>query len=273
MSSSLTVRVGFVVSWQYGGGQPSGEVAEKKTEGEVAITSKRGNTIKRNADPDNPALHVSRSGNDVVKRMSEVEVADKADDEPDEQETTANGDEKMNTGDKRPAEDEPADEEPPKKAKVGRGRPKKVAGAPPAKKAAATKKKSASNEKKAAPSEAAEPSKAEAAKSEATKSEATKSEAAKPEAAKPEAAKPEATNSAKPEDGSPAKGETTNPAKSEATNSAKGEADSTKKGRGRPRKEEGTTATPKTKATNKEKKPSALANGTGVGSRTRSAKK
>lgn len=226
-------EVGDQVSWQYGGGQPSGVVAEKKTEGEVAVTSKRGNTIKRKAEPDNPAVHVARSGNDVVKKMSEVEVEDKAHDEPNEQETTANGEEEKNTGDKRPAEDEPAEEEPAKKAKVGRGRPKKVAGAAP-KKAPAPKKKPVPAEKKAAAGDAA---------------------TAEPAADKPTADKPVADKPA-----------TDKPATDKA-------ADPAKKGRGRPRKEEGATTTPKPKAPKKEKKPRAVANGTGVGSRTRSAKK
>lgn len=221
------------MSWQYGRGQPSGVVAEKKTEGEVAVTSKRGNTIKRKAEPDNPAVHVSRSGNDVVKKMSEVEVEDKAHDEPNPQEATANGEEEKNIGDKRPAEDEPADEEPTKKAKVGRGRPKKVAGAAP-KKPAAPKKKAAPVEKKAPTDEAVEPPAA-----------ANPPVAAEPPMAvdPPVAAEPPVA------------------------------ADPAKKGRGRPRKEEGAAAAPKPKAPKKEKKPRAVANGTGVGSRTRSAKK
>ncbi|EXJ87825.1 hypothetical protein A1O1_04752 [Capronia coronata CBS 617.96] len=47
-------------------------------EGELAITSKRGNKIKKNADPSNPAIHIARSGNDVVKRASELTVEEKA---------------------------------------------------------------------------------------------------------------------------------------------------------------------------------------------------
>ena len=68
------------VSWAYGGGRPGGEVAEKKDEGEIGIQSKRGNTIKRNAEPDNPAVHVKRPGNDVVKRQSELDVEEKKND-------------------------------------------------------------------------------------------------------------------------------------------------------------------------------------------------
>ncbi|KAI0128030.1 hypothetical protein BJ170DRAFT_595869 [Xylariales sp. AK1849] len=72
------LKKGDKVSWNWGGGAPGGTVAEKKTEGEVAIKSKRGNTIKKNAEPGNPAVHVERSGNDVVKKASELTVESKA---------------------------------------------------------------------------------------------------------------------------------------------------------------------------------------------------
>ncbi|KAL6246888.1 hypothetical protein RBB50_006195 [Rhinocladiella similis] len=69
---------GDKVSWNWGGGAPGGTVAEKKHEGEVSITSKRGNKIKKNAEPNNPAVKVERSGNDVVKKASELNVESKA---------------------------------------------------------------------------------------------------------------------------------------------------------------------------------------------------
>lgn len=47
------------------------EVAEK---GDIEIKSKKGNTIKKNASPDDPAVHIERPGNDVVKRMHEVSI-------------------------------------------------------------------------------------------------------------------------------------------------------------------------------------------------------
>ena len=53
-------------------------MAETKSEGEIAIKTKRGNTVKKNAEPDNPAVHIERSGNDVVKRASELTVEQKA---------------------------------------------------------------------------------------------------------------------------------------------------------------------------------------------------
>jgi hypothetical protein len=48
-------------------GQPGGEVAEVKEQGEITIESHRGNTIKKNASPDDPAVHIARSGNDIAR--------------------------------------------------------------------------------------------------------------------------------------------------------------------------------------------------------------
>lgn len=52
-------------------------MAETKQEGEIAIETKRGNTVKKKAEPGNPAVHIERSGNDVVKRASELKVEQK----------------------------------------------------------------------------------------------------------------------------------------------------------------------------------------------------
>ena len=60
------------MTWKWGGGKPGGTVAEVKEHGELVIQSKKGNRIKKNADPENPAVHISRPGNDVVKRASEL---------------------------------------------------------------------------------------------------------------------------------------------------------------------------------------------------------
>jgi hypothetical protein len=68
----------FTVSWNWGGGAPGGRVAEKKEHGEIAIQSKRGNTIKKSATPGDPAIHIERSGNGVVKKASEINVEEKA---------------------------------------------------------------------------------------------------------------------------------------------------------------------------------------------------
>ncbi|KZF22532.1 hypothetical protein L228DRAFT_246849 [Xylona heveae TC161] len=68
------IKEGDQVSWQWSGGRPGGTAEEVKEQGEIAIQSNKGNTIKKNASPDNPAVHVSRPGNDVVKRQSELDV-------------------------------------------------------------------------------------------------------------------------------------------------------------------------------------------------------
>lgn len=67
----------LIVSWNWNGSAPSGEVIEKKDEGEVAIQSKRGNTIKKAAQPNDPAVHLARPGNDVVKNQSELNIEEK----------------------------------------------------------------------------------------------------------------------------------------------------------------------------------------------------
>jgi Hypervirulence associated proteins TUDOR domain len=67
-----------VVSWNWGGGAPGGKVAETKEHGDIAIQSKKGNTIKKKAEPGNPAVHVEHSGNNVVKKASELNVEEKA---------------------------------------------------------------------------------------------------------------------------------------------------------------------------------------------------
>jgi hypothetical protein len=106
----------LTVSWQWGSGQPGGEVAEVKEQGEIAIESNRGNTIKKNADPENPAVHVERPGNDVVKRASELQIDQKADSNTEAQSNgNSNSDEDKenqpeNKSDK-PAESEKKDED------------------------------------------------------------------------------------------------------------------------------------------------------------------
>jgi hypothetical protein len=96
------------VSWQWSGGRPGGTAAKVAKEGEVAIESKRGNTIKKNADPENPAVHVERPGNDVVKKASEldVEAEGPAHNGGSSDAKPAEGGDEAKTGDKRGADDE-----------------------------------------------------------------------------------------------------------------------------------------------------------------------
>jgi len=68
-----TVQEGDKVSWNWGGSHPSGTAAEVKA-GEVTVTSHRGNDITKTGTEEDPAVHIERSGNDVVKTASELKV-------------------------------------------------------------------------------------------------------------------------------------------------------------------------------------------------------
>jgi hypothetical protein len=67
----------FPVTWSWGGSNPSGIAAEVKP-GEVTVVSHRGNEISKTGTEDNPAVHIERPGNDVVKAADELNVAQKA---------------------------------------------------------------------------------------------------------------------------------------------------------------------------------------------------
>ncbi|KAG5647368.1 hypothetical protein DXG03_000436 [Asterophora parasitica] len=69
--TDITIQPGDEVMWNFGNGHPTGTVAEVKTSGQLEIETK-GKLVHKNADPENPAVHVERSGNDVVKRASEL---------------------------------------------------------------------------------------------------------------------------------------------------------------------------------------------------------
>ncbi|KAF8420613.1 hypothetical protein EV426DRAFT_236773 [Tirmania nivea] len=71
------IEEGDQVPWRYGGGNSEGTVAEVKISGELAIETK-GKQVKVNASEDNPIVHITRDGNDVVKRESAL--TKKADD-------------------------------------------------------------------------------------------------------------------------------------------------------------------------------------------------
>lgn len=327
---TLVAFILLIVSWHYGTANPSGTLVEKKEEGEVAVTSKRGNLITRKAKPDDPAVHIAHSGNDVVKNLSELEVEEKGAAETenntaDDQETiAANGDADENmtddppaassssavaaTGEKRAADEDKTEEESSKKAKVGRGRPKKVTAAPPATKkgpapkAKVAEKKTDTAAVKRAEAEAAKKvEKAEKVAEKKAEAEAKKAEKAEADAAKK--ADTEAKKVVAKADTEPKKAEATAPEsgkKADAPEPAAAKEDepaptttATKKGRGRPKKDEKpaaepaaapapsstTTAkeapTPKAKGAPKkaDRKERPVPNGTGVGSRTRSSKK
>ena len=272
----------LIVSWQWGAANPSGTLVEKKEEGEVAVTSKRGNLITRKAKPDDPAVHIAHSSNDVVKNLSELEVEEKGTAETennpaDDQDTIAangDGDEIMPddppaassssaaaaTGEKRAADEDKVEEEPSKKAKVGRGRPKKVTAAPPvtkkipAPKAKAPEKKTDTAAAKKADAEATKKADAEAKKVEKAEKAAEKkaeAEAKKFEKAEADAAKKADTEAKKvvtKADAEAKKAEATTPEsgkKADAPEPAAAKEDepaptttATKKGRGRPKKDD-----------------------------------
>lgn len=242
-----------LVSWAYGGGRPGGEVAEKKDEGEIAIQSKRGNTIKRNAEPDNPAVHVSRPGNDVVKRQSELDVEEKAEGGGgggDDNADNATADDKPEGGLEVPATN--GDQEEKSKSPAPKKNPaSKKSPAAKEKSPAASKKRKAEEEK---PDEEAEASAAE-------------EPPAKKARGRPKGSgTPKATAAAPPAKEKKTAGRKAGATKkADAPKEALGEEEPSKKGRGRPK---GSGAGAK-----KEKKaPAKAVNGT-VGSRTRSTKK
>jgi hypothetical protein len=65
------------VSWNWNSNQPSGTAGEVKAD-EVTVTNHRGNEISKTGDESNPAVHIERSGNDVVKKASELKIDEKA---------------------------------------------------------------------------------------------------------------------------------------------------------------------------------------------------
>ncbi|EPS44324.1 hypothetical protein H072_1682 [Dactylellina haptotyla CBS 200.50] len=66
-------KPGDQAQWNWGQGHPTGTVTEVKEHGSISIQSANGNTITRNAEPSNPAVHLEQDGTDVVKRASELE--------------------------------------------------------------------------------------------------------------------------------------------------------------------------------------------------------
>jgi hypothetical protein len=62
-----------LVSWNWNGSHPSGTASEVKP-GEVTVVSHRGNEISKTGDETNPAVHIDRSGNGVVKLANELNV-------------------------------------------------------------------------------------------------------------------------------------------------------------------------------------------------------
>merc|ERR1711939_539877 len=97
------IKEGDEVSWQWSGGRPGGVASEVKEQGEMTMETKRGNEVKKNAEPDNPAVKVDREGHDVVKKASELEVEEEG---PNQKEEENKDEEKIEEGEE---EDEDED--------------------------------------------------------------------------------------------------------------------------------------------------------------------
>lgn len=69
MRTKVRANSDWLVSWEWSGNRPEGEVAEVAKEGQVSVESHKGNTISKDAEPENPA---------VLKKVSELEVEEKA---------------------------------------------------------------------------------------------------------------------------------------------------------------------------------------------------
>ncbi|KAK2465084.1 hypothetical protein APHAL10511_002892 [Amanita phalloides] len=88
--SDSNIQVGDEVSWNWGGGHPTGKVAEIQTSGKLEIESK-GKRVHKNADEQNPAVRIGHSGDDVVKRASELNRLRGGGEGPSAGETVAQG--------------------------------------------------------------------------------------------------------------------------------------------------------------------------------------
>jgi len=173
--SDQPIQKGDEVSWKWGSGKPSGTVDNVVKEGDISITSDKGNVIKKNASPENPAVHVAREGNDVVKRASELTVEDKAngadkssdktaDEEAGQKETGqangANGTNGQTAGEKRDhdeADEKDAEEKPAEKVEQPASKKQKTAAAETKKGPGRPKKTDTNGTTKKAPAKKREP--------------------------------------------------------------------------------------------------------------------
>lgn len=93
---------GDQAQWTWGQGNPTGTVTEIADHGSLSIKSAKGNTITRNADPSNPAVHLQQdSGTDVVKRASELEKLSDSDTAKQTQDTDKDKDKDKDTPDEK----------------------------------------------------------------------------------------------------------------------------------------------------------------------------
>merc|ERR1712070_695988 len=115
---------GDEVSWQWSGGRPGGVASEVKEQGEMTMETKRGNEVKKNAEPDNPAVKVDREGHDVVKKASELEVEEEGPNHKEDGEKQDDKKDEENKEEGKKEDEEKKDEGESKKAKKDEAEPK-----------------------------------------------------------------------------------------------------------------------------------------------------
>ncbi|CAO1630214.1 unnamed protein product [Parajaminaea phylloscopi] len=65
------LKEGDKVSWNWGNGNPSGTVKEV-VDDTAEVKTKRGNTVKKDGDEENPAIVLDTGKSDAVKRANEI---------------------------------------------------------------------------------------------------------------------------------------------------------------------------------------------------------
>jgi hypothetical protein len=64
------LKKGDDVTWKYGQGHPKGTVESVET-GKAETTTKKGNTLTKNGDEENPAVIIkAATGNNAIKKVS-----------------------------------------------------------------------------------------------------------------------------------------------------------------------------------------------------------
>ncbi|KAI8903475.1 hypothetical protein DFJ77DRAFT_469440 [Powellomyces hirtus] len=73
-ASGTKIEEGSRVAWNWGNGHVEGTVAQVSND--TLEKNIKGKHITRKGTDDNPALYIERSGNNVLKKASEVHVLD-----------------------------------------------------------------------------------------------------------------------------------------------------------------------------------------------------
>lgn len=65
------LKEGDEVSWKWGQGHPTGEVKDV-VDGTAEVKTKRGNTVKKDGDEENPAVVLNTGQSDAIKKVSQA---------------------------------------------------------------------------------------------------------------------------------------------------------------------------------------------------------